>query len=509
MAAFPQAAGPASVLLPGRLASGGRVPGTAVPPAAIPTTDSAGPGVYSKLGEVGTYAFTAPDLPRSRQRSPPPAGAAEPGQGEHDHGGRTTPAPPPAGPGRPRPGCGSIPGVSSEPSRCAPGLPAAHASTAATPAQALPPLCGFPHTASAPSPVHPPASHAVVATEISDYGQPPAGAPALYHGDHRCLPAGMGWSLPGQYGFWGLAPYGHARSHQFVGVPSCPLTPLLFAPATPAHSAHMHGQCHCGGLYKQAGGHSLHAVERPSGATVDVVQTGGFFTMASHIPGQDNLIADFLSRGRVLPSEWTLHPTVMDQMAREVCALEVDLFASALNARLPRYCSRVQDPAAWRIDAFPFPWKGFRGYAFLPISLIPHALRKTREDQAWGGAYSTAIRPRRNWFLDLIGLLAGSPRTLPLRPDLIVQPISQALHPRLSALHLTAWPLSGRPAHRRAFPTGLPPYSPAADVNPHVIHTIPAVRDFFQWCNSHGVDPRTASISLIADFLIALFNRVG
>ena len=32
---------------------------------------------------------------------------------------------------------------------------------------------------------------------------------------------------------------------------------------------------------------------------------------------------------------------------------------------------------------------------------------------------------------------------------------------------------------------------------------------FFQWCNSHGVDPRTASISLIADFLIALFNRVG
>ena len=97
---LPQAAGPASVLLPGRLAPGGRVPGTTVPPAALPTTDSAGPGVYSKLGEVGAYAFTAPDLPRSRHRSTPPAGAAEPGQGEHDHGGRTTPAPPPAGPGQ-------------------------------------------------------------------------------------------------------------------------------------------------------------------------------------------------------------------------------------------------------------------------------------------------------------------------------------------------------------------------------------------------------------------------
>ena len=97
---LPQAAGPASVLLPGRLAPGGRVPGTTVPPAALPTTDSAGPGVYSKLGEVGAYAFTAPDLPRSRHRSTPPAGAAEPGQGEHDHGGHTTPAPPPPGPGQ-------------------------------------------------------------------------------------------------------------------------------------------------------------------------------------------------------------------------------------------------------------------------------------------------------------------------------------------------------------------------------------------------------------------------
>ena len=136
--------------------------------------------------------------------------------------------------------------------------------------------------------------------------------------------------------------------------------------------------------------------------------------MASHIPGQDNLIADFLSRGRVLPSEWTLHPTVMDQMAREISPLEVDLFTSALNARLPRYCSRVQDPAAWRIDAFSFPWKGFRGYAFPPISLIPRVLRKIREDQAW--VVLIAPRwPRRNWFLDLIGLLAGSPRTLPLR----------------------------------------------------------------------------------------------
>ena len=279
---LPQAAGPASVLLPGRLASGGRVLGTAVPPAALPTMDSAGPGVYSKLGEVGAYTFTAPDLPRSCHRSTPPAGAAEPGQGEHDHGGRTTPAPPPAGPGQ---GVAPILGYLAS---LVDVLPDCRLHMRPLQLHLLrhyrPSVDSLTRLVPLP-PVHPPASHAVVAAEISDYGQPPAGAPALYHGDHRCLPAGMGWSLPGQYGLWGLAPYGHARSHQFVGVPSCPpLTLLLFAPATPAHSAHTHGQFHCGGLYKQAGG-GTHSTRLNALAAQlwTWCRREGIFPMASHI----------------------------------------------------------------------------------------------------------------------------------------------------------------------------------------------------------------------------------
>ena len=345
--------------------------------------------------------------------------------------------------------------VSSKPSRCAPGLPAAHASTAATPTQALLPLCGFPHAASAPSPVHPPASHAVVVTEISDYRQLPADAPALYHGDHRCLPAGMGWSLPGQYGFWGLAPYGHARSHQFVGVPSCPLTPLLFAPATPAHSAHTHRQCQCGGLYKQAGGHSLHAVERPSGATVDVVQTGGVFPYGVPYPRPGQPHSGLPVPG---PSPSLGVDPPPDGHGPDGAG---DRPFGGGSVRIRTQCSPPEvllqgpGPSSLEDRRLLLPMEGVPGLC-LPADL-PHSPRTAEDSRGSGvgGANSTAIRPRRNW--DLIGLLAGSPRTLPLRPDLIAQPISQALHPRLSALHLTAWPLSGRPAHRRAFPTGLPP----------------------------------------------------
>ena len=191
----------------------------------------------------------------------------------------------------------------------------------------------------------------------------------------------------------------------------------------------------------------------------------GISPVALHIPGQENLIADFLSRGRVLPSEWTLHPQVVSHLQRAFGPLRVDLFASALNARLPRYCARTQDSAAWRIDAFSLQWTGLRAYAFPPFTLIPRVLHKIREDKAW--VLLVAPRwPRRSWFRELVDLLAGHPITLPLRPDLVVQPVSETRHPHLNTLHLTAWPLSGNPAHRRAYQSALPPSSQAAAGRP-------------------------------------------
>ena len=37
--------------------------------------------------------------------------------------------------------------------------------------------------------------------------------------------------------------------------------------------------------------------------------------------------------------------------------------------------------------------------------------------------------------------------------------------------------------------------------------TIPVLRDILIWCESHGVDPRSAPLTEIADFLIALFDK--
>ena len=131
------------------------------------------------------------------------------------------------------------------------------------------------------------------------------------------------------------------------------------------------------------------------------------------------------------------------------------------HAQLRRYCTKALDSAVSRIDAFSFRWEGFRGYAFPPISLIPRILYKVRQDRAtilliapWG--------PKRTWFLEMITLVAGYPRILPVPRDVISQPISGTLHPWPASLHLTAWPLSERPERRQAFLNGLRPSLPAA-----------------------------------------------
>ena len=42
----------------------------------------------------------------------------------------------------------------------------------------------------------------------------------------------------------------------------------------------------------------------------------GIHLSAAHIPEEDNLVADFLSRGKFLPSEWTLNPLIFQRICQ-------------------------------------------------------------------------------------------------------------------------------------------------------------------------------------------------
>ena len=74
------------------------------------------------------------------------------------------------------------------------------------------------------------------------------------------------------------------------------------------------------------------------------------------IMGSFNVTADALSRpNQVIGSEWTLHQEVVDQLVHRWPAV-IDLFATALTARLPVYFSPASDPRAAGTDALLQPW---------------------------------------------------------------------------------------------------------------------------------------------------------
>ena len=115
--------------------------------------------------------------------------------------------------------------------------------------------------------------------------------------------------------------------------------------------------------------------------------------LAAHIPGTENGKADFLSRGNSFPNEWMLHKEVFQKicMTAPVC-VQIDHFASSLNAQLPMFCSRG------RVEHGLF--------GFLLFSMIPKVLEKVAREEV--NLLSVApFWPRRSWFPVLPKLWGG------------------------------------------------------------------------------------------------------
>ena len=103
---------------------------------------------------------------------------------------------------------------------------------------------------------------------------------------------------------------------------------------------------------------------------------------AAHIPGTENVQADFLSRGSSLPNEWMLHKEVFQKICCTArVQLEIDLFASARNVQLPKFCSRGRDPQVSMMDALSFPWTIQGLFAFPLFSMIPKVLEKVAREE--------------------------------------------------------------------------------------------------------------------------------
>ena len=169
--------------------------------------------------------------------------------------------------------------------------------------------------------------------------------------------------------------------------------------------------------------------------------------VAVHRPGVNNELADFLSRNRPDPTEWSLSHRACSKLFRHWGTPQVDLFASPMNHKLPTWFSRHSCSAATAVDAFAQSWSGLFVYAFPPINLIRRVLLQIRNQQVEEAIVVVPNWPAREWFPLLLQMTSEIPVQFRLELDLLSQTLQDRetqFHPDLRQLQLTAWKLNGR-----------------------------------------------------------------
>ena len=169
--------------------------------------------------------------------------------------------------------------------------------------------------------------------------------------------------------------------------------------------------------------------------------------VAVHLPGVDNVLADYLSRNRADPTEWTLSKNVTQPLFSMWGRPQIDLFASHLNHRLPVWFSRTPADGATAVDAFAQSWAGFAVYAFPPANLLQRTLLKIRDEQVEEAIVIAPLWPGRPWFPLLLQMACTVPFRLRPRRDLLSQRLptrGTLYHPNLKLTNLTAWKLNAK-----------------------------------------------------------------
>ena len=104
--------------------------------------------------------------------------------------------------------------------------------------------------------------------------------------------------------------------------------------------------------------------------------------VAQHLPGLENVTADFLSRHLSDRTDWMLDPEIFQCINNRMGPIQVDLFATRFTAQVPHFFSWRPDPEAEATDAFQQVWLTRLGFPHPPWCLIARTLAKILREEA-------------------------------------------------------------------------------------------------------------------------------
>ena len=122
------------------------------------------------------------------------------------------------------------------------------------------------------------------------------------------------------------------------------------------------------------------------------------FLSAVHIPGSENIHADFYSRNFSNSTEWMLKDQIFVRICKHYFTPDIDLFASRLNKKLDKFMSWFPEPGCSGSDAFSVSWKEFSPYLFPPFCLIGKAVNKVCSDNVEQAILVFPYWKSQSWF---------------------------------------------------------------------------------------------------------------
>lgn len=152
--------------------------------------------------------------------------------------------------------------------------------------------------------------------------------------------------------------------------------------------------------------------------------------LVSHIPGNLNAEADFMSR-LDQNKELSLTDIAFKMIVQNLGCPCIDIFASGLNAKVPTYISWKPENGSVSVDCFTSDWAklGYI-YAFPPFSVLLRTLRKVRKEAKGHVIIVYPEWPAQVWFPILMDMMLKGPFSLPAKPLIQDHPMGKKLRLR-------------------------------------------------------------------------------
>jgi hypothetical protein len=183
----------------------------------------------------------------------------------------------------------------------------------------------------------------------------------------------------------------------------------------------------------------------------EVLQSRKSSIQVHYVPGDQNLLADFLSRNQDSRSQFQLNRSLFHKIDERWGPHTIDLFATQQNSLLLRYASWHPSPGADFLDAFSRSWVREKAWVHPPYLLISRVLSHILQDK--NPVEVTLVAPwwpAQPWVGTLLGMTVAPPMALPAQTKggLMILPNSRGWDPKWQTF---AWRISNERSRNKAF----------------------------------------------------------